>query len=53
MGQIQRMEEQYSEVESTLVSEEQYPELATGHFYEQFDSFAATPIIEIEHCFEF
>ena len=53
MGQIQRMEEQYSEVESTRISEEQYPELATGHFYEQLDPFAIPPITEIEHCFEF
>ena len=47
------MEEQYSEVESTRISEEQYPELATGHFYEYFYPFAVTPITEIEHCFEF
>ena len=53
MGQIQRMEEQYSEVESTRISEEQYPELATGHFYEQFDPFATTPITDMEQCFEF
>ena len=53
MGQIQRMEEQYSEMESTRVSEEQYPELAAGHLYEQFNPFAAPPIIDIEHCFEF
>ena len=53
MGQIQRMEEQYSEVESTRVSKEQYVELATGNLYEQFDPFAAHPITDIEHCFEF
>jgi hypothetical protein len=53
MGQIQRMEEQFSEVESTRISEEQYPEMEAGHFYEQFDPFTATPITDIEHCFEF
>ena len=53
MGHIQRMEEQYSEVESTRISEEQYPELATGHFYEQLDPFAIPPITDVEHCFEF
>ena len=53
MGQIQRMEEQFSEVESTRISEEQYPEMEAGHFYEQFDPFAAPPITDIEHCFEF
>ena len=47
------MEEQYSEVESTRISEEQHPELATGHFYEQLDPFAIPPITDIEHCFEF
>ena len=47
------MEEQYSEVGSTRISEEQYPELATGHFYEQLDPFAIPPITDIEHCFEF
>ena len=53
MGQIQRMEEQYSEVESTRISEEQYPELETGHYYEQFDQFGGPPITDIQHCFEF
>ena len=53
MGQIQRMEEQYSEVESTRISEEQYPELETGHYYEQFDPFAGPPITDIQQCFEF
>ena len=53
MGQIQWMEEQYSEVESTRISEEQYHELATGHFYEQLDPFAGPPIKDIEQCFEF
>jgi hypothetical protein len=47
------MEEQFSEVESTRISEEQYPEMEAGHFYEQFDPFAAPPITDIEHCFEF
>jgi hypothetical protein len=53
MGQIQRMEEQYSGVESTHISEDQYSEPASGHFYEQFDPFAAPDITDIEHCFEF
>ena len=53
MGQIQRMEEQYSGVEPTRISEEQYPELETGHYYEQFDPFAGPPITDIQHCFEF
>ena len=52
-SQIQRMEEQYSGAESTRGSEEQYSELATDRFYEQFDPFAAPPITDIEHCFEF
>ena len=53
MGQVTRMEEQYSGLESTHISEEQYPEVASGHFYEQFDPFATTPITDMEHCFEF
>ena len=53
MGQIQRMEEQYSGMGSTHISEEQYSELESGNFYEQFDPFAAPPITDIEHCFEF
>ena len=53
MGQIQRMEEQYSEVESTRPSEEWYPELEYGHNYEQFDPFAGPPITDIQHLFDF
>ena len=40
-------------MESTHISEEQLSELASGHFYEQFDPFASPPITDIEHCFEF
>ena len=53
MGQIQRMEQQYSGMDSTHISEDQLSELASGHFYEQFDPFAAPPITDFEHCFEF
>jgi len=52
MGQIQRMEEQYSEVISIRISEE-YPELEAGHYYEQFDPFAGPPITDMQHFFEF
>ena len=53
MGQIQRMEEQCSGVESTHFSDDQYSEMASGHFFEQFDPFAATPITDLDHCFDF
>ena len=53
MGQVQRMEEQYSGLESTHISKEEHPELASGHFYEHFDPFAPPPITDMEHCFEF
>jgi len=53
MGQIQRMEEQYSEVESTRPSEEWYPELEGGHYYEKFDPFAGPPITDLQHFFDF
>jgi len=53
MGQIKRMEEQYSEVESTRISEELYPKMEAGHYYEQFDPFAGPPITDMQHFFEF
>ena len=53
MGKIQRMEEQYSEVESTRPSEEWYPELESSHYYEQFDPFAGPPITYLQQFFEF
>ena len=40
-------------MESTHISEEQYLEVASGHFFEQLDPFATTPITDMEHCFEF
>ena len=53
MGQIQRMEEQCSGVESTHISDDQYSEMASGHFYEQLDPFAIPPITDLDHCFDF
>ena len=53
MGQIQRMEKQYSGAKSTHISEEQLSELASGHFYEQLDPYAAPPVTDLEHLFEF
>ena len=35
MGQIQRMEEQYSKAVSTHISEEQYSELAFSNLHEE------------------
>ena len=35
MSQVQRMEEQYSEVASSLIPEEQYSELAFSHLHEE------------------
>ena len=52
--QVQREEEQHSELAFTHLPEEQYSELAFSHLHEeQFDPFAAPPITYIEHCFEF
>jgi hypothetical protein len=54
MGQVQRMEEQYSGMESTHASEEQFSELAFSHLHEeQLDPFAAPPVTDLEHLFEF
>jgi hypothetical protein len=54
MGQVQRMEEQYSGMESTHASEEQFSELALSHLHEeQLDPFAAPPVTDLEHLFEF
>ena len=54
MGQVQRMEEEFSEAVPTHISEDQYSELAFSHLHEeQFDPFEAPPITDIEHCFEF
>ena len=47
------MEEQYSGMDSTHISEEQLSELASGHFYEQLDPFAIPPITDLDHCFDF
>ena len=47
------MEEQYSEVGSTRISEEYYPEMEAGHYYEQFDPFAGRPITDLQHFFDF
>ena len=35
MGQVQWMEEQYSDAVSTQISEEQYSELAFSHLHEE------------------
>ena len=35
MGQVQRMEEQFSEAVSTHISEERYSELAFSHLHEE------------------
>ena len=35
MSQVQRMEEQYSEVASSHIPEEQYSELAFSHLHEE------------------
>ena len=53
IGQIQRMEEQCSGVGSTHISDDQYSEMASGHFYEQLDPFAIPPITDLDHCFDF
>ena len=54
MGQVQRMEEQFSEEVSTHIPEEQYSELAFSHLHEeQLDPFAAPPVTDLEHLFEF
>ena len=54
MGQVYRMEEQFSEAMSTHISEEQYSELAFSHLHEeQLDPFAAPPVTDLEHLFEF
>ena len=54
MGQVRRTEEQFSEAVSTHASEEQYSELAFSHLHEeQLDPFAAPPVTDLEHLFEF
>ena len=43
-----------SEAVSTHASEEQYSELAFSHLHEeQLDPFAAPPVTDLEHLFEF
>ena len=48
------MEEEFSEAVSTRISEDQYSEVAFSHFHEEWlDPFAAPPVTDLEHLFEF